>query len=218
MSDDTRAGLSSKQFAFLLSLSVAILAFISYAKTFSGEFVWDDVSSVLLHEHVKNPRAIGLLFTEDQHAFVGGQGNFYRPLLSVTFMIDYLLSADASMRANPQAIPMKLGTFVFHLSSLLWHIAAALLLALFMTRVGAARAVTAAVVLIYVAHPLHSEAVAYISGRADSMSAVFMFAGLYFATWNESRRGRMIGLGAMVLCFAAGLLSKESTFIFPSDK
>ena len=78
--------------AVAVAIWLAVLAFVAYGNTLPGEFVWDDASSILLHQHVKDPGKVFALFTEDQHAFAGGQGNFYRPLLSVTFMADYALA------------------------------------------------------------------------------------------------------------------------------
>jgi hypothetical protein len=46
---------------------------------------------------------------------------------------------------------------------------------------NAPRFVQALVPLLFVVHPLHTEAVAYISGRADMMSAIGIFAALCFA-------------------------------------
>ena len=216
MIPDVQSSLTDNIFARIVALAIVLLGFLAYINTFDGEFVWDDVSSVLLHQHVRDPGKIGNLFTEDQHAFAGGQGNFYRPLLSVSFMLDYILSTLGETRPDPAVTPSDLGTFFFHLSSTLWHIAAALFLLALMIRLGAPRPVQAIVSLVYVVHPLHTEAVAYISGRADSMSAAFIFAGLYFATWHETPRRSYAGLALTLLCFAGGLLSKESTLIFPA--
>ncbi len=216
MARSGKTELSNRKFVVLAALAVIVLGFVAYLNTFDGEFVWDDASSILLHQHVRAPGAIFSLFTEDQHAFAGGQGNFYRPLLSVSFMFDYFVSTFGEAERDPASVPMDLGTYFFHLSSTLWHIAAALCLLALMHRLGAPRPVLAFVPLLYVVHPLHTEAVAYISGRADSMSATFMFAGLYFATWTETARRRHAGLALVLLCFACGLLSKESALIFPA--
>ena len=216
MDSDANSALTPRNFAVLVALAVVLLGVLAYVNTFEGEFVWDDVSSILLHQHVRSPAKIAHLFTEDQHAFAGGQGNFYRPLLSVSFMLDYVASTIGESRPDPTITPLDLGTFFFHLSSTLWHVAAALFLLALMHRLGAPRPVQAIVPLVYVVHPLHTEAVAYISGRGDSMSAAFIFAGLYFATWHETLRRRHAGLALTLLCFAAGLLSKESTLIFPA--
>lgn len=199
-----------------VALALVLIGLVAYANSFDGEFVWDDASSILLHRHVKDPGKVLALFTEDQHAFAGGQGNFYRPLLSVTFMIDYAVARIGQEPVPPESVPDDLSPTVFHLSSVLWHCAAGVLLYLFMARVGAPTVVQIAVPAVFLAHPLHTEAVAYISGRADSMAAAFMFAGLYFATWRETPRRFWTGTALALVCFAGGLLSKESAFIFPA--
>jgi tetratricopeptide (TPR) repeat protein len=199
----------------LAAVIVGLLAIAVYANTLSAGFVWDDASSILLHQHVKDPSKIFALFTEDQHAFAGGQGNFYRPLLSVTFLIDYAIARIGQPRIAPAEIPTDLNPFVFHLTSAFSHAAAAMILLLYLRRLGAPIAVYLPAVAIFAVHPLHTEAVAYVSGRADSMAAVFVFAALYFSTWRAPDRSPRAGLVLMLVCFAAGLLSKEAAFVFP---
>ncbi len=188
--------------------AVCLAALLAYWQSFSGEFVWDDASSVQMHKHVQDPAKILELFREDQHAFGRGQGNFYRPLLATSFMADYFLS-------RPEA-PGEVSPLLFHVTSTVWHAVAALLLFALLTRLQAPRFVRATVPLLYVVHPLHTEAVAYISGRADPMSAAFMVAGLWFALWRPRPGGAVPGAVLSGLCFAAGMLCKESTFIFPA--
>jgi len=209
-----------------IAVLVAAAGFLAYANTFDGEWVWDDASSVLLHEHVKAPavvlaegrgsllEAFGQLFLEDQHAFGRGQGNFYRPLLSVTFAIDYLLSAPPESVGKPGG-DTGLGVFWFHLHSIAWHVLAALGLLALLRRLDAPLVVQAVVPLLWVLHPLHTEAVAYISGRADMMSGAFVF----WAAWcalaaRNSITGWSYTLASLAL-FALGLCSKEATLIYP---
>lgn len=199
--------LSPKQFNLVVAGAIVTAGLLAYANTFSGDFVWDDASSVLLHRHVQDPSKFFQLFQEDQHAFGRGQGNFYRPLVSATFLIDFALS-------RPRAAE-ELSPFFFHVTNLGWHVLAALLLFALLSRLKAPDFVRAAVPLIYVVHPLHTEAVAYISGRADMMSAAFMFAGLLAALWEGCPVRRIAGSILSGLFFVGGLLSKESTFIFP---
>ncbi len=213
MPSHTRAAAFFRSGAFFSALFIAILAFGVYANTLRAGFVWDDASSVLLHQHVKDPSKVFALFAEDQHAFAGGQGNFYRPLLSVTFLIDYAIARIGQPPIPPTEIPKNLNPFVFHCSSALWHAAAAVLLLLFLQRLGTPTSVSLPAAAIFAVHPLHTEAVAYISGRADSMAAAFIFAGLYCSTWRNSRAALATFL--MLVCFAAGLLSKEAAFVFP---
>lgn len=201
--------------AWALAGLLTVLGLVAYGNTLNGGWVWDDASSVLLHKHVQDPSQFFQLFKEDQHAFGRGQGNFYRPLVSASFMLDYWLSYNPEKDAAPDLPYPGVKPLLFHLTSTAWHVAAALFLALLLGRLGAPGWVQVAVACIWILHPLHTEAVAYISGRADMMSGAFMFAGLNLALSNAKGRAAFAaGVGAVV-CFVLGLLSKEATFIFP---
>lgn len=216
MDESPFSGLTDRRFRGLALLLVALAAVVCYANTLRGEFVWDDASSILLHRHVQDPGQFFQLFREDQHAFGRGQGNFYRPLVAASFMMDFALTFDPSADAPPpgRTVP-QVKPFVFHLSNIAWHAAAAMLLVLLLGRLGAPRPLQLAVPLIYAVHPLHTEAVAYISGRADMMSAVFMYAALLCALAPGSPMRRSTAAVLSGILFAAGLLSKESTAIYP---
>ncbi len=201
-----------------LAAAVILLAAVaSYVNTFDGEWVWDDMSSVLLHRHVQDPGQFFQLFCEDQHAFGRGQGNFYRPLVSASFMLDYAVTGGPSPEAIAAAgkAPLNLPSVVFHFSNLAWHAAAALLLYALLLRVGAPVLAALIAGAFFAAHPLHTEAVAYISGRADMMSAAFMFLGMILALGRRSGGGRWAAWSGSLMCFAAALLSKESSLIYP---
>lgn len=185
-----------------------------YINTLDGEWVWDDASSILLHRHVQDPSRFAQLFREDQHAFGRGQGNFYRPLVSASFMLDYQLSGGPRPAPDQFRPPMDLSPRWFHVSNIFWHVLAACLFYLLMIRLEVPVASALLAALIYTVHPLHTEAVAYISGRADMMSAAFMYAGLLTGIYAVSRPSWGYA-GFPVLFFAMALLSKESSLIFP---
>ena len=195
--------------------AIVLAGFIAYANSFRNDFVWDDVSSVLLHKHVQDPSKFFQLFREDQHAFGRGQGNFYRPLVSVSFMIDFLLSHGQRGQAVTGPGMPTLSPFLFHLTNTAWHVAATILLFALLTRLKAPALVRFAVPILYVVHPLHTEAVTYISGRGDSMSAAFVYAGLWCSLCEGPTSKRMLAYILGMLCFVGGLLCKESAAIFP---
>ncbi|HDP33875.1 MAG TPA: hypothetical protein ENN29_02060, partial [Candidatus Hydrogenedentes bacterium] len=91
----------------------------------------------------------------------------------------------------------------------------ALLLLVLLHQLGAPRFVKATAPLFFVTHPLHTEAVAYISGRADMMSAIGIFGALCFAVSVIRLEHPFSGTMAATVFFVAGLLSKESTLIYP---
>ncbi len=99
----------------------------------------------------------------------------------------------------------------WHLTNLLLHAAAAVMLFLLLEKLFAHFAVpratllASAVATIWAIHPLHSAAVIYVSGRADLIAAFFGFAGLYLAMGRSS-----LSLISGAACLLAAMLSKES--------
>lgn len=198
-------------FCFLLLL----ITLIVYANTLGNDWVWDDTSSVLIHKHVQDPKKFFQLFLEDQHAFGRGQGNFYRPLVSVSFMIDYLLSYKQKKIDSP--FP-TISPLFFHITNSLWHACAVILVFLLLNKLKAPLFVSFWTSVIYAIHPIPTEAVTYISGRADMMSAVFLLGGVLFCIHylqEEDNIKRILYLIACPLSYTLGLLSKESSNIFP---
>lgn len=207
--------------AFRLFIAALVIGagIVTYSNTLDNDWVWDDVSSVLLHAHVQDPARWGNLFTEDQHAFVGRQGNFYRPLVALSFGVDFYFAhgpVPAPFPGEDPNPPAEVSPRLFHITSTAWHIAAALGLLAIMALLGAPRFAVGLAPLLFVVHPLHTEAVTYISGRADQMSAAFMFWGVALALLRPARVGSRVltTLGAVALG-ACAVLSKESGALFP---
>ncbi len=186
---------SLKKRAVIILLIVAAV-FAVYAQALKNGFVWDDTALVLRDPFIRSWRLIAegfrhFLFTD------ATASNFYRPLQRLTYTWDYAW--------------FGLAPWGWHLSNILLHAAAAVMLFLFLEKLFAQFAVArgfeiaAVASLVWAIHPLHTSAVIYVAGRADLLAALFGFAGLYFAldrSWKAAP-------GA-VLCFFAALLSKES--------
>lgn len=218
LTDGSRGAAARTMLAWCAGAVVLAAACAAYLNTLDGEWVWDDVSSVLLHKHVQEPAKFFQLFREDQHAFGRGQGNFYRPLVAASFMVDYAISGGPSpetVAASGRAYPEGLPTLVFHLSNMFWHAAAAAALLGVLLALGAPLAAAFSAALVFAVHPLHTEAVAYISGRADMMSAAFMLLGMMLVLRADHSGRGIVASVAGLLSFVLALLSKESSLIFP---
>ncbi len=199
----------------LLCFLLLIITFLAYANTLCNDWVWDDASSVLIHKHVQDPKKFFQLFLEDQHAFGRGQGNFYRPLVSASFMLDYLLSYkhEKGISSFPIISPL-----IFHITNSLWHACAVVLVFLLLNKLKTPFFISFWTSVIYAVHPIPTEAVTYISGRADMMSTVFLLAGILSCIQylqEENPKKRFLYLIACPLFYTLGLLSKESSNIFP---
>ena len=131
--------MSEFRFNWTIVLLLLLACSLAYINTLDGEWVWDDASSVLLHKNVQQPGQILQLFREDQHAFGRGQGNFYRPLVATSFMADYHLSAGPSPDEYEEHTLPEISTLLFHISNMVWHLVAAILLFLLLNSLDALR-------------------------------------------------------------------------------
>ncbi len=179
---------------------LVLAALVLYWSSLGGPFVWDDNNLIRDNSTVTSLRHIPRAFTADI-----GRGSavtyiFYRPLQTVSYITDHAL--------------WGLSPAGYRLTNVLWHAVAALAAyALILTLFGSVSGAFVAA-LLFVAHPVQTEAVAYIAGRADPMSAAFLFLGLL--AWDRhagsgSRRSFVL----TVLCYVASVFSKESGLVLP---
>jgi len=191
--------LAAKPFV-MMALLIALLGFMAYGNALQGGFLFDDSYLVTDNVHVKDWSHVGKIFTEDIGAGAGDTFGFYRPLQALTYMVDYAIG-----RLNP---------VVFHVTSVLWHILAAagvfaLIYILFSDRLLAG--ITAA---LFVVHPVHTEAVSYISGRSDPLALFFLTLTFVLYLRQLSRPAAYLWVG-MTLSYTAALASRETALIFP---
>ena len=188
----------------LIALLAAVLAI--YAPSLNAQFLWDDLSLVRDNLLIRSPR-LGLEVF--RHTLFGGSSNFYRPTQTLTFLADYWLWA-----LNP---------YGYHLTSILIHAANAWLLFLVLRRILPAmlgRAASGdradwtalAVALVWAVHPVHSAAVAYVSGSADSLAMLCCLSAVLLCeralrAAGSGPRG-WLAAGAFV-CLVFGLCAKE---------
>jgi protein O-mannosyl-transferase len=192
----------------------AILALLGFAVRFpalQGQLIWDD--QYLAHDNpfIKSP--VLILESFRHYLFLDSFSAHYRPVQNISYIFDYLI-----WNTDP---------YGFHLSNVLWHVGSGILLYLLFTRllrdfVGDSHRSFASIAaffaaLLWVVHPVHSAAVDYISGRADSLA--FFFA---CGSWLLYLRGRETTRPTVryVLFFLAafslllGLCSRESACLW----
>lgn len=170
-----------------IALLLAVVALV-YGNTLRNGFTMDDGIYVLRNPQVTQA-SLHALFAPHNLS------NVFRPVTFASFALNWRLG-----RGQP---------FSFHLFNLLLHAGAMLLLYLLLeSLLGAsppAKAIAFAAALVFAVHPLHTEAVSSIVGRAEVLAAVFLFAA-----WILHLRDRQI---PALICFVLALLSKESAVI-----
>src|SRR5881227_1625092 len=180
--------------------ALVLLIFATHAPALRATFVWDDTALVLRDPLIRSWRLIPEGF---QHfLFVDATpSNFYRPVQRLTYTLEYWAFA---FRTAP-----------YHLTNILLHAATALaLFRLYHVDERKSLGVAAVASLAWALHPLHSGAVDYVSGRADSLAALFGFAALYFTVRALDRESAWKFYAVTGFALLASALSKESGLIF----
>jgi tetratricopeptide (TPR) repeat protein len=166
--------------AWLLLLAIGAAA---YANSFRGVFYLDDFASI-----VDDARLDGLA------AFLAHLAGMIRPLFKLSLLVDRQLWGE-----NPAG---------YHAINVVLHLGSGLLVYAIVARLAQGRDDIAFwTAALFLAHPIATETVTYLSGRATGLMAFFYLAGLL-----AYLRGKT---GAALACFVAALLSKEPAVTFP---
>ncbi len=150
--------------------------------------------------------SIRTIFSETYYKDNTGHSFGYRPMVLLSFAIEHSLFSE-----NP---------FVSHfINFLLFLISALLFFKLLLKFVGTDKAMVAFLAsLIFVVHPVHSEAVASIKNRDEILAFLFALLSGFMALRYLEKKSLYLLLFSG-LFFAAGMLSKKSIFplviIFP---
>ncbi|MEX2090621.1 MAG: tetratricopeptide repeat protein [Candidatus Paceibacterota bacterium] len=189
-------------------LTLFLIGFAVYAFNLNNQLFWDDDDWIIGNPNVHSLSwtNIKTIFSTDILNGFGLNSNYYRPLLLLSFAFNWVLHG-----ATP---------FGYHIVSNLFHIGNAVLIFLLLTTLKVVMPKTvdnsqffskrAAFIaaLLWLVHPLHVEAVAYISGRGDPMSVFFILGGLFLFA-NGKRWWAVL---AMVLA----VFSRETAILFPA--
>ncbi len=172
------------------------------AANLQNQLFWDDIDWIVnnpfVHEfsweNVRN------LFTQNTLAGIGLKSNYYRPVLFLTFALNYTLHG--------------IQPFGYHLVNNLLHIANAILLFFLLKRGTRMRLTSLFAALIFLVHPLQTEATTYIAGRGDPLHVFFMLTALWLLVASDHRKLRWQYIGSIILV-VLGFLSRETAVIFP---
>jgi len=177
-----------------------VLAFLAalaaYAPALHGAFVFDD-------EHM--PFAAPNAAQFPVRVWIGA-----RPLVGITYFLNYRMGG-----AQP---------FWYHLTSLILHSIVALFVFLIVRKILEFAAIprnrgllTAAFCgLLFLLHPLQTEAVSYISSRSENLSLALAFAAWVVFLYRPEGPIHWLRVFAVLVLFGAGAASKEHVAVLPA--
>ena len=179
-----------------VSLLLSVVTLAAYAGAFHGDFQFDDFATILRNPHL-----------DRWQTFVGHLDHMVRPVLYATFLADRLLYGDSAAG--------------YHLLNLLFHLSSGLLIYRILTYAVTeeTKHVPFWTALLFLIHPIQTETVTYISGRASGLMTFFyLFAFLLYIKASEFRDAgnvRRVYLSGAVASYLLSLGSKETAVTFP---
>lgn len=171
-----------------------------YANTLGSGLIWDDEFLIEKNRSLESWKHLPEIFQSSLHTFAPVQSNYYRPLQTFSYLIDRALWGEV--------------LWGHHLTNVLLHGFLGCFFYGFGVSMGMAKGCALWMALFFLIHPLHTEAVSYISGRADPLSGLLILASLLL--FHRSLKTRAFGTYlASVGLFGLALLSKEIAAILP---
>ncbi len=190
-------------------LAVLLVSFAVYVNALSGDFVYDDTHQVLENPWIKDIGNIPEIFSKNVWGFRSASyvSNYYRPLMHIVYMFDYGFSG-----LNPWG---------FHLINLLFHCGVSVLVFLTIRELfggesapSSYRSPPLVAAMLFAAHPIHAEAVAWIAGLPDLGFTFFFLLSFYFHI--RSRAVFSVSYWISVACYAVAALFKEPALTLPA--
>ena len=169
-----------------------VLVAICYANSLPNAFILDDILIVAANERIRHIEPLHFL----SQSYWGdlNHAGIYRPLTIFSFSLEYSV--------------WRLWTPGFRTTNLVLHALNGWLVYLLAQGLLGSEMAALASAVVFVVHPLQTEAVVSIVGRSELLAAA-----LFFIAWLSFRKGRTVWSAAAYFMAA---LAKESAITFPA--
>jgi tetratricopeptide (TPR) repeat protein len=189
-----------------------VIGVIVRAPALQGQRIWDDQYLSLDNPFIKSPLLI--LESLRHNLFLDSFSAHYRPVQNISYFVDYFF--------------WNTDEFGFHLTNVLLHVGSGILLYFLLRQLLASLCLrdmrlavrdrvlkrtpwvsdaAFLVALLWVVHPVHSAAIDYISGRADSLAFFFATAGWLLLLRGRRTKQRFSQASFYALAAFSGLLA-----------
>jgi protein O-mannosyl-transferase len=213
---------------------LALLAVWAYAPSFKGVFIYDDHVAIAENPNIRSLWPLSSALSAPPESPVSA-----RPIASLSLAINYALApADVRNVMSPAVPGAALGNaerffrniWGYHAMNLTLHILAALAFAGVVRRTllthslrdefgAAATTLGFAAALVWVVHPLTTDAVTYVAQRTEVLMGLCYFLTLYCSIRASERdrtgTSRRVWMIAATVSCAAGMGSKQTMVTAP---
>lgn len=199
-------------------VTVAVVALLCFINSYDGEFVFDDSEAIVNNKDLKPATPLNNIWRNDfwgSNLSSNSSHKSYRPLTVLTFRLNYLIAGG-------------LHPVGFHVLNIILHaVISVLMIDVFAILIGGldydekrwtvnhAPKTSLLAAIFFAAHPVHTESVAGVVGRADLLCALFFQLSFltYCKAFNKGNdKDDLFSVQwvvvSLVLC-AAAMLCKE---------
>lgn len=189
---------------FSTALALLLLTAAAYSNSFRAGFALDNRALLLEDPRIREASGpnVALIF-DHSYWWPAGEAGLYRPLTTLSFLFNYAILGDADRPGG------------YHWINLLLHSANVLLvfaLGLRLLRSPPAAWFAAA---LWAVHPVLTESVTNIAGRADLLAGFGVLAGFWMYLRSTEGSHRILWLAGVALATTIGVFSKESAVALP---
>jgi tetratricopeptide (TPR) repeat protein len=182
-------------------VAVCLLVLVVYANSFDAGFTLDNAQLILKDARV-HAVSVANVARIWQHSYYwpSGEAGIYRPFTTLTYLLNYAVLGNGESPAG------------YHWINLLLHLCNVLLVFRIAALSVGGLWLPAFIATLWGVHPLLTEAVTNIGGRADLLAALAVLSGLLLYVKSAEAVGwrRWAWLAGLAAATAVGVFSKES--------
>ncbi|NXF21416.1 TMTC4 protein, partial [Rhodinocichla rosea] len=198
--------------SYWAKMVVALISFLCFANSYDGDFVFDDSEAIINNKDLRAETPLGDLW---YHDFWGSKlssntsHKSYRPLTVLTFRINYLFAGGF------YPVGFHVINIILHctISVLMVDVFSILLGGLQFSnkgrRLNLAPKSSLLAALLFAVHPVHTECVAGIVGRADLLCALFFLLSFlgYCKAFKENKEGHTFSVFWVLVSVVLGAIA-----------
>ncbi len=182
-------------------MALGAVTLLAYANSFSSGFVLDNRGLLLQDPRIREATTENLkLILQHTYWWPYGESGLYRPFTTLSYLFNYALLGNADHPAG------------YHWINFLLHAANVLLVYALARRLLRDLWPSVWIAALWAAHPVLTESVTNIIGRADLLAGITLLGGflMYLKSAESTGRRRWAWLAGLAVATAVGVFSKES--------
>ena len=186
-----------KKIQTLLLILLAYITVFAFYPAITADFVnLDDFVMV-----TENPDITSLSFSNVKHIFSSFQYKLYHPIVTLSYAVEYCFC--------------KFEPYLYHIDNIFLHILNAFLLFFIIKKLSKSFFVAYIVAILFAIHPIHVEAVAWITARKDTLYSFFFLLSIlcYIKTYDGKYKTSLFVLS--LISFILSCLSKPMAVTLP---